>query len=46
MISLLKGRCFIQLGKQSGNKEVGKNSDVEHPDLENAPEHVVSTCWV
>ena len=43
--SLLKVRYFTQLGRQAGNKELG-NSDVEHPDPENLPDHVVSTRWV
>ena len=40
--SLLKERCFTQLGKQSKNKDIGK-SDLEHPESENSSEYVVST---
>lgn len=40
--SLLKERCFTQLGKQSKNKDLEK-IDLEQPESENSTEYVVST---
>ena len=40
--SLLKERCFTQLGKQSKNKDLEK-IDLEQPESENSTEYAVST---